>query len=365
MSITIVASFAQPAVAGASAAGGASKLMAVDDARIGLDFASMLLTLPVGNAAPLPAESSRQARPGDQATLPEAATALAGHELLAMLGLNQPVQANQPPPLQPAHSAGRLDGADIAELSRSLPPPGTPLLASAITPSAPRTDAQGTYPGNDERGELPSMAPLTPIGDGKAAKIAVADFVAQAFAQNEGKRPEQQLSPASNLATLGPASQAPNNATVAQENSLGLQTALRDPAWATDFGQKLLWFAANDKQLAQLTLNPPQLGAVEITLKIDKDGANAHFVSANADVRGAIETALPRLREMFASAGIDLGQASVGSESFRQQSDGQQDTSQRPRMLADKAILGGGSAGGMPGATAITRHGSSLVDTFA
>ena len=144
-----------------------------------------------------------------------------------------------------------------------------------------------------------------------------------------------------------------------------LEKPLHDRSWATDLGQKLLWFVSNDKQGAQLTLNPPQLGSIEITIHMDKNGANAHFASPNPDVRGAIETAVPRLREMFAGAGIDLGQVSVGSESFRQQSDGQPDTSQRPRILADKAILGGGSAGGIPGATAITRHGSSLVDTFA
>jgi flagellar hook-length control protein FliK len=364
MSITIVASFAQPAVPGASAAGGATDPLAVDDASIGLDFASMLLTLPVVNAAPLPPGSSRQPGPGDQATLPEAAAALAGHELLAMLGLNQPNQANQPPPMQPAHSVGRLHDAEIAEPSHSWPPPGAPLLASATTTSATRAGAQGAYPGSDERGELPSMAPLTSISDGKAAKFAVADLVAQAFAQNEAKRPEQQLSSASNLATLGPASQAPNTA-IAQETSLGLQTALRDPSWATDFGQKLLWFAANDKQLAQLTLNPPQLGAVEITLKIDKDGANAHFVSANADVRGAIETALPRLREMFASAGIDLGQVSVGSESFRQSADSQRQTSGPPRPMADTAILGGDSVSGLLSQSIVAHRGSALVDTFA
>jgi len=361
MSITIVASFAQPTVPGASAAGGASDPLAGDDASIGLDFASMLLTLPALKATPLPSGSSDQAGPGDQATLPEAAEAFAGHEFLAMLGLNQPSQANQPLSPQPAHSAGRLDGAEIDELSRSLPPPGSPPLASATRPGA-----QGVYPGSDERGAPISTVPLSLISEGKAAKFAVADFVAQAFAQNQGKRPEQPLSPASNLATLAPASQAPNAAAgIAQEASLGLQTALRDPSWGTDFGQKLLWFAANDKQLAQLTLNPPQLGAVEITLKIDKDGANAHFVSANADVRGAIETALPRLREMFASAGIDLGQVSVGSESFRQSADSQRQASGPPRLMADTAILGGDSVSGLLSQSIVAQRGSALVDIFA
>jgi flagellar hook-length control protein FliK len=131
-------------------------------------------------------------------------------------------------------------------------------------------------------------------------------------------------------------------------------------------GQKLLWFASHDeKQLAQLTLHPPQLGSIEITLNLDKDGASAHFVSPNADVRGAIETAVPRLREMFAGAGIELGQVSVGSESFRQQPDGQQESSHRPRPLADNAILGSDSANRLSGETFITQRGRGLVDIFA
>ena len=139
---------------------------------------------------------------------------------------------------------------------------------------------------------------------------------------------------------------------------------IRD-SWSTDLGQKLLWFAGNDKQQAQLTLNPPQLGSVEISLKIDRETASAHFVSANADVRAAIETALPRLREMFASAGIDLGQVSVGSESFRQQADSQRQPSGSPRPMADAAILGDDSATSLVGLNIATRGGSTLVDIFA
>ena len=54
-------------------------------------------------------------------------------------------------------------------------------------------------------------------------------------------------------------------------------------------------------------------------MNIDKGHATAAFVSANAEVRDALESALPRLREMFASAGIALGQTSVSAESFSQQ----------------------------------------------
>jgi flagellar hook-length control protein FliK len=363
MSITIVASFAQRAVPGASAAAAASDPLAIDDLNIGLDFASVLLAQPV-SATPPPSGSGSGAATDDLTALPEAAPAFAGDEFLATFGLNQ---LNQLPPPQAINPAGRGDRAEIAPLSISLPTSVSPLLASAATASASSENARGPDPGSDEKGAwAASTASMALIGEGKAAKFAVADLLASAWGQSEMKRPEQQALPASTLASLAPASQAPNaSAGIVPETSLGLQTALRDPSWATDFGQKLLWFAASDKQLAQLTLNPPQLGAIEITLKIDKDSANAHFVSANADVRGAIEAALPRLREMFANAGIDLGQVSVGSESFRQSADSQGQASGPPRAMADTAILAADSVNALLGQNIVTQRGSTLVDIFA
>ncbi len=143
-----------------------------------------------------------------------------------------------------------------------------------------------------------------------------------------------------------------------------LARPLDDTAWSTDFGNKLVWFANNDRQAAQLTLNPPQLGSIAVSLQLDKQTASAHFVAASAEVRTAIESALPRLREMLASTGVELGQVSVGSESFRQPSGDPRQTADPPHSTGDRAILGSGLVGGLPGAT-LARHGNSLVDTFA
>ena len=173
--------------------------------------------------------------------------------------------------------------------------------------------------------------------------------------------------PASSLSTLAAVpGNAVSGATVTDGTTDHLRTPLRDPSWAGDLGQKLLWFASNEKQLAQLTLHPPQLGSIEITLNLDKDAATAHFVSPHADVRGAIETAVPRLREMFAGTGIELGQVSIGSESFRQQPDGQRESSHRPRPQADNAILDSDSANGLlSGKSFVAQRGRGLIDIFA
>ena len=77
--------------------------------------------------------------------------------------------------------------------------------------------------------------------------------------------------------------------------------------------------ANQSRQVAELHLNPPNLGPLEVRLTINSDQASAMFVSHHAAVREAIEAALPRLREMLADNGIMLGNTTVSSESFSQQ----------------------------------------------
>ncbi|MBL8397766.1 MAG: flagellar hook-length control protein FliK [Candidatus Accumulibacter sp.] len=146
-----------------------------------------------------------------------------------------------------------------------------------------------------------------------------------------------------------------------------LSTPFHDSGWHAEFGQKVLWLAGNDHQQAHLTLNPPHLGAIEITVNLNPDSsATAAFVAADADVRNSLESSLPRLREMFAQAGIDLGHVSVGSESFRQSPEGRQQPPRTPRGMADKAILSVDLITGVPSASGLMgRNGGGRVDTFA
>ncbi len=91
------------------------------------------------------------------------------------------------------------------------------------------------------------------------------------------------------------------------------------PDFAQALSQQVVWMADKDAQIAELRINPPELGPVEVRLQISGDEAVVQFASAHADVRNAIEAALARLRESMAQAGIQLGDASVSAESFREQ----------------------------------------------
>ncbi|WP_114786696.1 flagellar hook-length control protein FliK [Vibrio tetraodonis] len=68
-----------------------------------------------------------------------------------------------------------------------------------------------------------------------------------------------------------------------------------------------------------IRLDPPELGRLQIRLNVGGDGATVHFTVANQQARDVIEQSMPRLREMLAQQGLQLGDSSV-----QQQSSGQQ-----------------------------------------
>lgn len=118
------------------------------------------------------------------------------------------------------------------------------------------------------------------------------------------------------------------------------------------------------QQVAEIHLNPANLGPVEVTLSITQDQATAQFVSPHASVREAIQDALPRLKEMLADNGIQLGNVTVGAESF-QQDPKQQQGYDSLKGSSNRAMSGTET----PSTTEVThtvpiRH-HGIVNTFA
>lgn len=88
--------------------------------------------------------------------------------------------------------------------------------------------------------------------------------------------------------------------------------------WGQEVGNRLVWMSSSTNSHAELVLTPPQMGRVEVSLSVTGDQATATFVSTNPAVREALEAAMPRLREILADAGIQLGQTQVGAENAHQ-----------------------------------------------
>ncbi|MFE8048569.1 flagellar hook-length control protein FliK [Brenneria goodwinii] len=104
-----------------------------------------------------------------------------------------------------------------------------------------------------------------------------------------------------------------------------LNAQMGSEAWQQTLGQQIIMFARDGQQNAKLRLHPEELGSLQISLTLNNDNeAQLHFVSAHSQVRAALEAALPHLRTSLAESGIDLGQASVGSESSQSWAQDQQ-----------------------------------------
>ena len=147
----------------------------------------------------------------------------------------------------------------------------------------------------------------------------------------------------------------------AANSSLRIDTPLGQSGWHDELGQKLTWMVGNNRQQADLVLNPPHLGRVEVSLTMNGDQATAVFTSSNPAVRDALEASLQRLREVLADAGVSLGQAQVGSESPNQSSRGNEpDSGAGESMRYASAIP-------LPAAQTLARTsaGRGMVDIFA
>lgn len=145
----------------------------------------------------------------------------------------------------------------------------------------------------------------------------------------------------------------------------GVATPVTSPAWGKDFGDSVVWMSRHNLQTAQLNLNPPQMGPVQITLNISGDQATAVFASPHAEVRQAIQDALPQLREMLAGSGINLGQANVGSQLQQQANPDPRPESGGGRFAGDNAILPGTDASAGTAPPLPVHRGRGLVDLFA
>jgi flagellar hook-length control protein FliK len=146
------------------------------------------------------------------------------------------------------------------------------------------------------------------------------------------------------------------------ETQTTIAAPLGSNAWPDEFSQKVTWICNQQNQVAELHLNPPDLGPMSVVLTVADNQASAVFTSPHSAVREAIENAMPKLRESLAENGIMLGNATVSDQAPRDNGSNNF-TQQRSQAVNGKseALINA------PAITApvITRRHNGMVDTFA
>lgn len=353
---------APKAVAGA---GGSHATVAVAVASDTVDFATLLTqSLPLGSGLPaldeamaattVKEDKAAAADPLSADPLP-ANPAIAG-DPAACLAAVQPA----PPVIDAASTAADQTAFGAAEqLHAALSATNAGALRLPAVPETDEASAPATAQGNAP--QLSAAAP-PPAGHFAAAPVSAHESAGAALAhaapngaENTAPQPDRGLPP--------PAVPAPANAATAAPLRLEIATPLAAAGWDQQLGQRVIWMSSQHAQMAELRINPPDLGPLEMRLTLDQGGqqASLQFSSPHAEVRQTIENAMPRLREMLADAGIALGNATVSGESLPQQTTPEQNraAARTPAQAPPRQSASGETA------RAAAHGGNGLVDTFA
>lgn len=108
----------------------------------------------------------------------------------------------------------------------------------------------------------------------------------------------------------------------AQNSQDALMQKMLNPQWSRALGERAVMMAQQGPRLAEVRLDPPELGSLRIKVQVHaNDQVSLTFNAPNASVREVLEQSLPRLREMFAEQGMNLADASVSDQSKEQSSE--------------------------------------------
>ncbi len=143
-----------------------------------------------------------------------------------------------------------------------------------------------------------------------------------------------------------------------------IEARLGNAGWNQAISQRVVWMAGAGEQSATLTLNPPDLGPLQVVVHVHNGLADTTFTSDNADVRQALQDGMEHLREKMRESGVQLGQTNVqtGEQSrqdFQQMAEKNrlaplQEAENNPSPIQNNAAV-----------NKITRVTNGLVDTFA
>jgi len=164
--------------------------------------------------------------------------------------------------------------------------------------------------------------------------------------------------------TAGPALQALSVAAARAEAGAGpgafaapLAVGQAGAEWAGELEARVQWLAGRNLRSAEIQLDPPELGPLQVQVQSHRDGASVHFTTHSAAVRDLVEQSLPRLREMLESSGMNLLDVNVAQQ--------QGGRGQREALAALPGVAGVHGEADGPGAATVVVSARGLVDAYA
>ena len=212
--------------------------------------------------------------------------------------------------LTPAHLTAQQTGTAALPMN---PTAATPIDIAAL---APQTVAAN-----------PMLNPAATVNPELAASSAMlAALGGRALAGSDERRAvsesgqeglAQQIAAAAGQGTAQ--NQALNRAESQLVQTNATPVPLNKEMAADQLAERVQMMMSKNLKNIDIRLDPPELGRMHIRMNMQGDGATVHFTVANQHAREALEQTMPRLREMLAQQGVQLGDTSVQQQSAGQQ----------------------------------------------
>ncbi|QPT39123.1 flagellar hook-length control protein FliK [Oligella ureolytica] len=234
-------------------------------------------------------------------------------------------------------SGNALKKAAVLNITPEARDNGTPLFATQTDAKALAFDSllqqQQLQQWQEQQGKLPgSAANITEVATGINSQNSVA---------------------------------AAGSSAAPQAAALAVGTSFYHPGWSQAMAQQLatqasLFFRqqANGTYVAQMRLDPPELGPIKVSISIQDGVAQAAFTAATPAVRQAMESALADLHQALQEKGISLGQAQVGQ-------DDRQETFQMAQAPTHNSAHSDNTETLPAETVAATQSREGLINTFA
>ncbi|WP_323752087.1 flagellar hook-length control protein FliK [Marinobacter sp.] len=102
----------------------------------------------------------------------------------------------------------------------------------------------------------------------------------------------------------------------------GYSTTVDVPVGQAEWGDKVMgklsWLTAKNLQVAEIHLTPPDMGPMEVKVRVHNDQAAVTVHAANPVVREQLELHSNRLRDMLAEQGVSLSEFDVSDQAGNQ-----------------------------------------------
>ncbi len=215
-------------------------------------------------------------------------------------------------------------------------PVDCPAADEGLGTAAPGTTRPDALTGTDH------VAKASPSSSGNSASAAGPGFAAMLAAElGPGTppvaEPQRAVNPAADAALATSAAAATMSAATRTDAlppvAVTVPTPVNAPEFQQALGLQMSLLARDGVQLAELHLNPADMGPVSVQIVIDGTQARVDFGADVAATREAIEAGLPALASAMHDAGFTLAGGGVSQQSRGRGEGSEQAASQRARAI--------------------------------